>query len=466
MKNLFANFALVDVGSSKVALVVPKIDGRTGGGTSAELSVKARCCIVEPVEIGKMASSIEIARAEALRRARNRAESMLRARLRKVFLLANEPSLSLVSPSQTQDEKTIVINAAATDRNKRPLSFYAMHKQRWQFYERLASYAGLSIVGFVFPAVALGQSLLAHRRALKAEETQAGARAKIEAKLEQKIEAENSVEDQNKPQNFVIIDIGSRTTGVAVFVDGVPCACRSWEFGTTSITTALAESFSLTQARAADLQRSLVLPDSFLNRLLDPSLVDPSSQSSSSVDPSSASSSQSSSSHSSSPALSERRFPRVIFPVKDTFFNSNSQKVAPQHGAVRVVASAYRPLFAEVARFLKGCSPSVGSFAPVYAAGGGSLLVGSHVLAGHLLARCVLPYPYLGSRVATRTFGERIAASGALACLSVLSREGVLMPALPTPSSMSRWSRRLKIFSSRNNSHDSFPPPKEETSHA
>ena len=464
MKNLFANFALVDVGSSKVALVVPKIDGRTGGSTSAELSVKARCCIVEPVEIGKMASSIEIARAEALRRARHRAESMLRLRLRKVFLLANEPSLSLVSPSQTHDEKTIVINVAATDRNKRPLYFYAMHKQRWQFYGRLASYAGLSIVGFVFPAVALGQSLLAHRRALKAEETQAGRKAK----LEQKIEAESSVEDQNKPQNFVIIDIGSRTTGVAVFVDGVPCACRSWEFGTASITTALAESFSLTQARAADLQRSLVLPDSFLNRLLDPSLVEPSLVDSSSADSSSASSSQSSSSHSASPALSERRFPRAIFPVKDTFSNSNSNspKAAPQHGAVRVVVSAYRPLFAEVARFLKGCSPSVGSFAPVYAAGGGSLLVGSHVLAGHLLARCVLPYPYLGSRVATRAFGERIAASGALACLSVLSREGVLMPALPTPSLMSRWPRRLKIFSSRNNSHDSFPPPKEETSHA
>ena len=456
MKNLFANFALVDVGSSKVALVVPKIEGRTGGGTSAQLSVKARCCIVEPVEIGKMASSIEIARAEALRRARHRAESMLRVRLRKVFLLANEPSLSLVSPSQTQDEKTIVINAAATDRNKRPLSFYAMHKQRWQFYGRLASYAGVSIVGFVFPAVALGQSLLAHRRALKAEETQAGRKAKIE----QKLESESSFEDQNKSQNFVIIDIGSRTTGVAVFVDGVPCACRSWEFGTASITTALAESFSLTQARAADLQRSLVLPDSFLNRLLDPSFVD-----SSSVDPSSASSSQSSSS-SASPALSERCFPRPIFPVRGTFSSSNSQKSTPQHGAVRVVASAYRPLFAEVARFLKGCSPSVGSFAPVYAAGGGSLLVGSHVLAGHLLARCVLPYPYLGSRVATRAFGERIAASGALACLSVLSREGVLMPALPTPSSMSRWSRRLKIFSSRNNTHDSFPPQKEETSHA
>ncbi len=463
--NSFANFALVDVGCSKVALVVPKQDGSTN---SVERNFSVRCCVVEPVEAKKLAGDAEIARAEAFLRARKRAEAMTRTRLRRVFLLANEPSLKLVPSSQEQGYKddlpndphreqrapfaredeqekspreTIFVNAVATDRNKRPLSFYAMSKRRWQFYTRLASYAGVSIAGFVSPAVALGQSLLVRNRALTAEETQAGTRAEV------------GVTPRTNEQDFVILDIGSHATGVAVFAAGVPCACRSWAFATASITTALAESFALTHARAAALQRNLVLSNSFLDSLLSPS------------------------SGSGDAALSERRFPR-----KDTFSNKDKRssllgattQAVSQKGATRILASAYGSLFREVARFLECCTPHFSCDAPVYATGGGSLVAGSHVLASHLLTRCVFPYPYLDAKLTTPittrdspcAFGDKIAASAALACLCVLTRGG-LMRASATLSSKPPWSRRLKIFSSREDTRDSVSSQQEEeTSHA
>ena len=476
MKTFFSNFALVDVGASKVALVVPQL---SGGTNAAARSVAARCCIVEPVEAGNLSSSSsisssipsEIARAEAFRRARNRAEAMVRTRLRRVFLLANEPSLKLVPPAQERhhnkdswkkaswdksQQETIVVNAAATDRNKRPLSFYAMDKRRWQFYARLASYAGVSIVGFVFPAVALGQSLLVHRRTLAAVARKMTPETKTKTKAGTRTEdGEGGIELEHptNEQSFVVLDIGSHTTGVAVFTAGVPCACQSWEFGTASITATLAESFSLTRARAATLQRSLVFSEDLLESLLDPS------------------------SRAATPALSERRFPRKDAFLEKTQHTSQlgaTTHAATQQGAMRVVVSAYGSLFAEVARFLKRSAPQLSSLAPVYATGGGSLIAGSHVLASHLLTRYVLPYPCLGARtptrgaagVASRAFGERIAAVSALACLSVLSRGGMGMPASTILSSMSPWSRRLKIFSLREPSRDSFPFQPEESSHA
>ncbi len=494
MKTLFSNFALVDVGASKVALVVPRLDAKLGArmGNSkntAPSSITARACIVEPVRVRaeksaeksaekltkkqqeKIAPSSEIARAEAFRRARLRAETMLRTRLRKVFLLANEPSLTIISPSQEQSykndnrdsrreddrqnhhqdhEDTIVINVAATDRNKRPLSFYAMDKRSWQFYTRLASYAGVSIVGFVSPAVALGQSLLVHRRALVESAQHSKGVTKAEVASE---------------QSFIVIDIGSHTTGVAVFAAGVPYACQSWQFGTLSITTALAKAFALTLSRAATLQRNLVFSNAFLN-----SLLASSAQADEDV---------------LEDVLSERRFPRA-----DAFAKKTSQPAplgtttqsmgaaASQQGTARIVASAYGALFAEVARFLKRCAPRLADDAPVYTTGGGSLKVGSQVLASHLLARCVLPYPCLGARipasipasssssVSLPAFSERIAATSALACLSVLARGEFSPLTLSSMSPRSAWARRLRIFSSREDSRDSFPPQQEETSHA
>ncbi len=480
MKPLFSNFALVDVGASKVALVVPRnvggldarLDARLGASANTpSSSITARACIVEPVRVhvrnlaekqqakqqGTIATSNEIARAEAFRRARLRAETMLRTRLRKIFLLANEPSLTIVSPSQEQGykndkneqclederqshhqdhEETIVINAAATDRNKRPLSFYAMDKRRWQFYARLASYAGVSIVGFVSPSVALGQSLLVHRRAL-AEVAQQN-KGVTKGVLSPTTTAETLIE-----QTFVVIDIGSHTTGVAVFASGVPYACQSWHFGAMSITAALAESFALTLPRAATLQRNLVFSDAFLNSLL------------------------ASSGGVGGEALSERRFPRT-----DAFAKKTS--TASQQGTARIVASAYGSLFAEVARFLKRCAPRLADDAPVYTTGGGSLVAGSQVLASHLLARCVLPYPCFGASIPTSSssivslpaFSERIAASSALACLSVLARGEFSPLTLSSMSLRSALARRLRIFSSREDSRDTFPPQQEETSHA
>ncbi len=465
----FSNFALVDVGASKVALVVPKL---SRGANATTHDMAARCCVVEPVAEEGLGSSAgfpsEIAQAEAIRRARHRAESLLRTRLRKVFLLANEPSLELVPPSQeppyrhrnpydtrapdgsdfdsTSTEgkggkETIIVNAVATDRNKRPLSFYAMDKRRWQFYARLASYAGLSVVGFVFPAVALGQSLLVHRRALTAETTRTRTKTKTGAERMGAERMGTGIEASVYGQNFVVLDIGAHTTGVAVFVAGVPCACKSWKFGTASLEAALSDKFSLTRARAAMLQRSLVFSDDLLNSLLDPS------------------------SRSGSPALSARRFPR-----KDTFDKTRqpaslgaTTQAIKQQGAARIAAAAYGSLFAETARFLQRCAPQIGDKAPVYATGGGSLVAGSHVLASHLLARYVLPYPCLGARIAagrssTPPFGERIAASAALACLSVLSRGGLDDgSAPPTLSSLSPWSRRVKMFLSRDDKRDSLP---------
>ncbi len=445
MKDFFsnANFALVDVGSSKIALVVPQ-----QGADSAERHLVPRCCLVEPVKMETLASDSEIARAEAFRRVRLRAEAMLGLRLRKVFLLATEETLELVAPSHEQDEQqtsrkhgdepqdhrtkgkgkeeTIILNAVATDRNKRPLSFYAMRKRRWQFYTRLASYAGVSVEGFVFPAVALGQSLLVHRRTL------ANAAERTKTK---KVKTERQAHSIPDERSFVVLDMGARTTGLAVFAEGLPCACRSWAFGAVSITAALAESFVLTPSRASTLQRRLVLSESFLNGVLSPS--------SSPVDP----------------VFSERRFPR-----KEAFSKKPQQAppldalrlAASQEGALRLVVSLYGSFFAEVSRFLERHTPAHLRDAPVYATGGGSLLAGSLSLASRLLSRGVFPYPCLVTGVPTHAFGERIAASCALACLSVLSRGGVLLRAPAILSSMSPRSRHLKTF----------PSQQEETSHA
>ena len=447
-----SSFALADVGCSKVALVVPHLSR----GTNSERPCTARCCIVEPVEEKNPSRSNEIARAEALRRARHRAEVMLRLRLRKVFLLANEPSLEIQASLDGGDERDgrrtgerlahehpdpdpnpdpdankkldsndnremIVVGAVATDRNKRPLSFYAMRKQHWQMYERLASFAGFSIMGFVFPAVALGQSLLVHRRAIVAEATQARRGTAGKGELA-----------KNK-QTFIILDIGSRTTGIAVFAAGVPYACLSWEFGAMSIVSALAEAFALSPARAANLRDGLVLSSSFLDSLLPPS------------------------SHAGLSGLVERRFPH-----KDA---ASHKTATSQQGAARVVASAYASLFAEVARWLQRYAPqqAIGD-APIYITGGGSLIAGSHVLASHLLTRDVLPYPCLETKVFSG--GERIATESVLACLSLLSHRGVGMPVPSTLSSLSPWSRRWKIFSSRDERRDALPSQPEETTHA
>ena len=194
MTKIDPELAIADIGNYKVAMTVPnstmlKTDATTRADALA-YQPSCKAIVVEQCEVGKKNNeqvivsdeSRENQRAEtsaefcamALRKARARAEKISQQRVRKILLLAALPELKAVSPDATQASQALHVespaeaktkwkklNSIALDRNKRPLAFYAMPNEKWKSYERIASFAGVKIVGFIFPAIAVGNAILA-----------------------------------------------------------------------------------------------------------------------------------------------------------------------------------------------------------------------------------------------------------------------------------------------------------------
>ena len=370
MTKIDPELAIADIGNYKIAMTVPNmtVPNRDAAMRADTLVYQPACkaIVVEKCELDKKGNEQAIvsdesqenqrteACAEALRKARARAEKISQQRVRKILLLADFPELKAVSPDVTQRSQVMHVesqaevktkwkklNSIALDRNKRPLAFYAMPNEKWKSYERIASFAGVKIVGFIFPAIAVGNAILA-----------------------QNYERETSQERSHSfAKSFIVLDIGARYTSIAMFADGLPCAIATIEFGAENLKQALADAFQISSDRAEQLQYSLCFSESLLNSYNELKR-EPHEE-----------------------AIGIRRiFPRNIKLPRNTL----TQRKDAQ-GAERILAPIYEKAMQKVIRMFDNLAPRFSKNAPVYMCGGGAAIAGIQTLTAHLLKRCVFP---------------------------------------------------------------------------
>ncbi len=407
MRKIDAELAIVDMGNSKLAMVVPDADAMTRAG---ELAAQAICkaTVEERVVLHKEVAGqegredevVEDQRAQALLKVRERAEKKSQQRVRKVLLLAAEPELQAVSPQVASPQATRreqelqmglqqavsqkkwkKLNPIALDRNKRPLALYAMPNERWKAYERIAYCAGVKIVGFIFPAIAVGNALI----------TQNYKHPTRQERLKQ------------FPESFIVLDLGARYISIAMFNDGLPCAIATIEFGSQKFNEALINAFQLSSKRAEQLKYSLCFSESLLDAYSDAITK----QKNKGVDEISSGLTEK---HYEEAVEVQRIFPRNIKVAR----NPLAQRKDAQ-GAERILAPIYEKAMQKVVRTIEYLAPRFSKNAPVYMCGGGAAIAGIQTLTAHLLKRCV--FPALLPRVTGSAIRAPIHSISALAAL-------------------------------------------------
>ena len=413
MKNIDPELAIADIGNSKIALVVANADTmeRANALTS---HVACKAIVVQKFNLAKDKNNEgqgiekeevrENQLAEALRKARERAEKKSKQRVRKLLLLVAEPELLAISPQATEkgqemqpklqagaqikaQKKWKKLNSIALDRNKRPLALYAMLSEKWKSYERIASFAGVKIVGFIFPPIAVGNALIA-----------------------QNYERETRQEGLKEfAKSFIVLDLGARYTSIAMFTDGLPCAIATIEFGSENFNEALIEAFQLSSERAEQLKNSLCFSENLLNSY------------SEAITKQKNKGEQESSRELKRKTHEElieikRIFPRNIKVAK----NPLAQRKDAQ-GAERILAPIYEKAMQKVIRMFDNLAPRFSENAPVYMCGGGAAIPGIQTLTAHLLKRCV--FPALLPRVNGTAIRAPIHSISALAGLFAVGQE-------------------------------------------
>ncbi len=400
--------AIIDLGHAKVAVTVPREANReqnsvAGNYVNSQIFCKAMAFENLHIDLQTAPTSKqEIQRGEALRRIRIRAEQKAQQKVRRVLLLAAESSLQAISHSDQDYRKNGLrrLNAIVVDHNKRPLAFYAMEEKKWQAYNRIADYAGVKIIGFVFPTIAMGYCLL------------------------------TQMPKHKNANSFIVLDIGAHKVSIALFEDGLPYgmyqkipheslnrthnktssaindkAVRAFstiDFGTRKLNNALADTLQITSKNAEQLLHSMRFSEETIASYLGIEREKHKEKYSKVIE-------------------IKRHFPqRIASSLQNTMLSQHLGK----QGVEQIITPIYSIAMQEVASQINRIAPRFPKDAPVYMYGGGANIPGAQTLATNILQRCVFPaiLPRIEG-ISDRRHTESISAIAALFLLASQSRQ-------------------------------------------